>query len=295
MFVIAGASGNTGSVVARTLLAHKQKVRVLVRSEAKGAAFKELGAEVAIGDVDNAESLTAALSGASGAYFLLPGDYGSSDPMGRAMRITDIMATACERSGVAHVTLLSSIGADLPEGNGIVRSLYIAEERLGKLGIGLTALRAAYFMENWATSLGPAIQGGTLFSFLGPADRKIPMIATRDIGYLAASSLMFPTKSTRIIELAGPVDYAPNDVALALGAAAGKPISVAIAPVDGMAPMLMQFGMSQEMANEMSGLNAAINADKITFGKPEANLIRGTTTLDQVLVALLRGGPARAA
>src|SRR4051812_32312710 len=99
MFVIAGASGNTGSIVAKTLLAHQQPVRVLVRSEAKGAAWKAQGAEVAIGEVENAESLAAALHGATGLYLLLPGDYGSSDPMGRAHRIIDTVAGAVERAG----------------------------------------------------------------------------------------------------------------------------------------------------------------------------------------------------
>jgi uncharacterized protein YbjT (DUF2867 family) len=290
MYLIAGASGNTGSVVARTLLAHKQKVRVLVRSQAKGAALQALGADVAIGDVDNLESLTAALQGVSGAYFLLPGDYGSTDPFGRAARIADIMASAVEQAGVKHVTLLSSIGADLTSGNGIVQSLNIAEARLSKLSIGFTFLRAAYFMENWATSIAPALQGGNLYSFLSPAERKIPMVATQDIGVLAAYSLLFPTTTTRVIELAGPQDYSPSDVAAALATASGKPVGAVIAPVEGMAPMLMQFGMSKEMASEMAGLTVAINADGVSFNQAGSHLVRGTTTLDQVLGSLLRAG-----
>lgn len=290
MFVIAGASGNTGSVVAKTLLNHKQKVRVLVRSESKGAAFKAQGAEVAVGDVDNLDSLSAALGGASGLYVLLPGDYGSSDPMGRARRIADVITTAVERSGVPHVTLLSSVGAELPEGNGIVQSLYILEQRLAKLGIGLTAIRAAYFMENWVSSVGPAVQGGTLYSFLGPADKKIPMVATKDIGTLGAYSLLLPTRSTRIIELAGPEDYSPSDVAAVIAARVGKPIGVAVAPIEGMAPMMMQFGMSEQMAGEMAGLTAAVNADHIQFGKTGGQLVRGTTSLEEVIGGVLGAG-----
>ena len=51
MYVVAGVSGNTGSVVADTLLAQKLPVRVVVRDEAKGAPWKAKGAEVAIADL----------------------------------------------------------------------------------------------------------------------------------------------------------------------------------------------------------------------------------------------------
>jgi uncharacterized protein YbjT (DUF2867 family) len=270
-------------------------VRVLVRSEAKGAAWKAQGAEVAIGDIDNAESLTAALQGATGFYMLLPPDYGATDPMGRAHRICDIVAGAVEKAGVRQVTLLSSIGAELQSGNGIVQSLYIAEQRLAKLGIGLTFIRAAAFLENWASSLPAALGTGTLYSFQAPADRKIPTVATQDIGTIAAYSLMLQSPGTRIIELAGPEDLSPDEVAAALARVTGKNITVGVAPIEGMAPMLAQFGMSAPMAGEMAGLTSAINAGHINFGQPGTLLVRGTTSVDQVLSALLKAAPGHGA
>ena len=79
MFVIAGASGHTGSVVASTLLAQGKKVRVIVRDEKKGAAWKQKGAEVAIADLDDAKALTRALEGAEGVWALVPPSYGADD------------------------------------------------------------------------------------------------------------------------------------------------------------------------------------------------------------------------
>ncbi len=295
MFVIAGASGNTGSVLVKTLLEHKQPVRVLLRNEAKAAAFRSHGADVAMAEVDNAEALTAALKGASGAYVLLPPDLSSADPIGRGRRIAEAIAVAVERSGVPHVTLLSSVGADLESGNGIVRTLHIAEQRLAQIGMGLTCLRAGYFMENWASSFGMAMQSGTLYTFLSPVDRKIPMVATQDIGLMAAYSLMFPTRSTRIIELAGPEDYSPNDAAAMLSRASGKTIGIGVAPLAGMVPMLTQFGMHEASATEMAGLTAAINEGRITFGQPGGQLVRGTTSLEKAFVGMLRAPGTAAA
>src|SRR5437016_5265158 len=72
MYVVAGVSGNTGKVVAETLLSQKKPVRVIVRDAAKGAAWKARGAEVAVAELDDVPALTKALAGAEGAYLLLP-------------------------------------------------------------------------------------------------------------------------------------------------------------------------------------------------------------------------------
>ncbi|HWL85044.1 MAG TPA: NmrA family NAD(P)-binding protein, partial [Polyangiaceae bacterium] len=70
MFVIAGVTGNTGSVVAETLLARGEMVRVIVREAAKGASFAARGAEVAVASLDDSAALSKALAGAKGAYLL---------------------------------------------------------------------------------------------------------------------------------------------------------------------------------------------------------------------------------
>ena len=64
MFVVLGASGNTGKVVAETLLRQKKKVRVVLHDAAKGKAWSAAGADVAIADVDEGAALERAFSGA---------------------------------------------------------------------------------------------------------------------------------------------------------------------------------------------------------------------------------------
>ncbi|MBK7535553.1 MAG: NAD(P)H-binding protein [Myxococcales bacterium] len=82
MFTIAGATGNTGAVVATTLLAAKAPVRVIVRDAAKATAWRERGAEIAVADVSDLASLTAALRGSKGAYLLVPPRPSSLQPLG---------------------------------------------------------------------------------------------------------------------------------------------------------------------------------------------------------------------
>lgn len=55
MYVVLGASGNTGHVVANNLLASGQKVRVVGRNAAHLQALAAKGAETFIADVTTAE------------------------------------------------------------------------------------------------------------------------------------------------------------------------------------------------------------------------------------------------
>lgn len=76
MFVVLGATGNTGSAVVETLLNRKQSVRIIVRSTDKGAGWKAKGADVAVASLDDVPALTKAFEGATGSYLMVPPNYG---------------------------------------------------------------------------------------------------------------------------------------------------------------------------------------------------------------------------
>jgi NAD(P)-dependent dehydrogenase (short-subunit alcohol dehydrogenase family) len=96
MFVVLGASGNTGKVIAETLLRQKKKVRVVLHDAAKGKAWGEAGADVAIADVDERTALERAFSGAEGVYVLLPPNFSSSHVRVDNNRRTHTIAAAVE-------------------------------------------------------------------------------------------------------------------------------------------------------------------------------------------------------
>jgi uncharacterized protein YbjT (DUF2867 family) len=72
MFVVSGATGRTGKVVANALLAQRRAVRAVVTDAANGQALKDQGAEVTVADVEDRAALERVFSGAEGAYVLLP-------------------------------------------------------------------------------------------------------------------------------------------------------------------------------------------------------------------------------
>jgi len=94
MFVVAGVTGNTGSVVAQTLLDRKQPVRVIVRTADKGAAWKAKGAEIAVASLDDAQALTKAFKGATGAYLLVPPNYTAASYLDDRKKVADALAQA---------------------------------------------------------------------------------------------------------------------------------------------------------------------------------------------------------
>ena len=130
MYVVLGASGNTGHIVAKNLLARQQKVRVVGRNAAHLQPHAEQGAEIFIGDVTDASALTKAFHQADSAYVMIPPNVTSDDPLAYEERVSDAIAAAVKNAGVKNVVALSSIGADKPKGTGPVIGLHNLEQKL---------------------------------------------------------------------------------------------------------------------------------------------------------------------
>jgi uncharacterized protein YbjT (DUF2867 family) len=284
MFVVAGVTGHVGSVVAEQLLAKGQKVKVVVRDAAKGAAWAKKGAEVAVGELSDAASLTAALKGASGFFTLLPGDYAAPDFYAAQRKQIDAIAAAVKASGVPHVVILSSVGADLAEGNGPIKGLHHLENALRATGTKLTAIRAGYFQENVANSLAPAKGMGIFPNFIPSADYPMPMIATKDIGALAAKELLSPAAKSETVDLVGP-SYSIRQQAEKLGAALGKSLQIVDIPQAGWVDAMMQGGMPRHIAEMYAEMYGGFVSGKI---QPKGDRTEhGHTTLDEVIKGLV--------
>jgi NAD(P)H dehydrogenase (quinone) len=285
MYVIAGVTGNTGSVVATTLLSQGKPVRVIVRDAARGEPWRARGAEVAIASLEDPAALTAALRGAAGAYLLVPPRPASTRPLEENTALIASLARAVTDAKVPHVVLLSSIGAQLTAGTGPIVTVHIAERELGRTGAAVTAVRAAYFLENWGGALG-ALGQGILPTFL-PSSVPAPMVATADIGRTAARALVEGGNGRQVIELAGPREYSPDDIAAAVSTITGAQIRAQQAPLDAVVPTFASFGVSTPFAELFRELYAAAAAGKLAWEGGHRS-VRGTVTAEEVLRGLLR-------
>lgn len=285
MYVVAGVTGKTGKVAAETLLAQKQPVRVIVRDAAKASEWTAKGAEATIADLDDADALTRAFTGATGAYLLLPPQMQSTDVRVDNARRAKAYVKAIEASGVKHVVFLSSIGAQHASGTGPILSTHDAEVALRNVKADVTFVRAAYFMENWASSLF-ALGDGALPSFLAKG-HAIPMVASHDIGAVVAKALLEGGHGKSVIELAGPRDYTPEDVAAALARVTGKPIALQVGPEDAVVGALTHAGMNAHWAGLYQEMIHGVNVGHVAWEGGAARATRGTVAIDDVLRTLV--------
>ena len=273
MYVVLGASGNTGHVVANTLLASGQKVRVVGRNSTHLQPLAAKGAETFIADVTDAGALAKAFHQADSAYVMIPPHPASTDPLGYANRVSDAIVAAVQSAGIKNVVALSSIGADKASGTGPVLGLYSLEQKLNQItSANVLHLRAGYFMENTLPQANAIRQMGSVATPVR-SDLKLPMIATRDIGNAAADALLHPSfhgKQTR--ELLGQRDLTYTEVATIIGQAIGKPdLKYVQAPDDQFRAVLVQMGMSDQFARLLLEMTTALNSGYMRALEPRAS------------------------
>jgi uncharacterized protein YbjT (DUF2867 family) len=292
MFAIAGVTGHTGRAAAETLLGHGQRVRVIVREAKQGETWKARGAEVAVASLGDPGQLVQALGGLQGAYLLLPPRYDTDDLLGAHRAMVEAMSQAVRKSAVPHVVFLSSMGAELADGTGPIRSLHHAEAALTKASRQVTILRPGYFFENFATVL-PATQDGVLPTFLTPG-KRVPMAATADVGRVAAELLLDRAIETRVVEIAHVPDHTPEDIAAAVSEILGRPITLQPGPLDAVVPTFMSAGMPKGTAELFREMIGAINSGRVRHQGLPAYRRFGQLGPTDVMRGLLGGTPVHA-
>ena len=267
-YVILGATGNTGSIIADTLLLRRKKVRVVGRDEGRLKRFVRKGAEAFTGDVSDAVALTKAFRGARAAYLMLPPITSREDQE----RESDAIAKAVTESGLRYAVHLSSYGAHVPEGTGPVTGLHSSEQKLNAIGgLNVLHLRAAYYMENNLAAIS-MIQGMGIFGHALLPDLKLPMMGTRDVGDYAAQRFLdldFSGKQTR--ELLGERDLSMAGATTIIARGIGKPdLRYEQFSYDQMQQVLEQMGMPLKKAAVYIEMFKAINAGVLAAQEPRS-------------------------
>jgi uncharacterized protein YbjT (DUF2867 family) len=267
-YVILGATGNTGSIAANTLLSNRKNVRVIGRDAGRLQHFVSKGAEAFTADLNDAAALTKAFNGARAAYVMLPPISSREDQE----RESDAITKALKESGVRYAVNLSSYGAHAPKGTGPIEGLHSSEQKLNAIGgLNVLNLRPAYFMENNLAAID-MIQGMDMFGHALLPELKMPMIATRDVGAYAGQRLMdldFAGKQTR--ELLGERDLTMTEVTGVIGRAIGKPnLRYVQFSYDQMQQGLAQAGFSPKKAAIYVEMFKAINEGVIAAREPRS-------------------------
>jgi uncharacterized protein YbjT (DUF2867 family) len=250
MITVMGATGQVGGAIARQLLAAGEEVRAIGRSAAALAELAAAGAHPLMGDAGEVDFLSRAFAAADAVFTMLPFDPSAPDYRAHQTRLGEAIAEAIQGAGVRRVVALSSIGADVPAGTGVLTALYAQEQRLAALAeVHLLALRPGSFFENFLAAVDAIEHEGGYADIFAP-DIPMPMIAVRDVATGAADALRRRDWHGHLVrEMPGPRDLSYAEATRILGARLGRPNADYLQlPEDETATVLAGYGFSPDAA-----------------------------------------------
>jgi uncharacterized protein YbjT (DUF2867 family) len=283
MFAVTGITGQVGGAVARALLSAGRPVRGIVRNAEKGASWAEQGCQIAVADIADASAMTDALKGAEAAFLMVPPVFDPAPGFPEARAVASALTKAIQSARPGRVVYLSTIGAQSERTNLLSQHTMI-ENALRAVDGPVTFLRPGWFMENSVWDVAPARDTGAIPSFLYPLDKTFPMIATADIGSLAAELMQGPWTGHRVVELEGPRRLSSHDIAAAFSEILGKPVQAEVVPHDQWDGLFRQQGMKnpEPRIQMLDGFNEGW----IDFEFP-GQVRKGATDFETVLRSLV--------
>lgn len=284
MYAITGITGQVGGALARSLLGAGKPVRAVVRNAAKSEPWASQGCEIAVADMLDAKALAEAFRGADGVFVLPPSEFDPSPGFPEARAVIGAVKAALEKSRPRHVVCLSTIGAQSAQPN-LLTQRTIMEDELSHLPMPVTFLRPAWFMENYSWDVAPARDNGVIASFLQSLDKAFPMIATADIGRLAAELIQDDYDGKRVVELEAAKRYTPNEVAAAFAKILGHPVKAEVVPRDTWSALFKSQGMKDPIPRIQ--MLDGFNEGWIEFEGSASTRQKGPTDLATVLKALV--------
>jgi uncharacterized protein YbjT (DUF2867 family) len=261
--IVTGSLGHISKPLTQTLVQKGHSVTVISSKSERQAAIEAIGAKAAIGTIEDAEFLTATFAGADVVYLMEALSSGSFfdqdlDIMAAHNQIAHNYAQAIQQSGVKRVVHLSSIGAHMDKGNGILAFHYQVENILNKLpaDVAITFMRPVGFYYNLLAFINTIKTQGAIVSNYG-GDDKEPWVSPMDIA-AAITEEMGKSFEGRKIRYVASDELSPNEVASILGEAIGKPeLKWAVIPDEELLNGLLAAGMNPGIAKGFVEMNAS--------------------------------------
>lgn len=242
------------------------------------------GCGIALAETTDAAALIKAFEGAEGVFVMLPPIFDPKPGFVEALPMVAALATALDATRPAKIVCLSTIGAQAKQPN-LLNVLGILEQSLSSLPIPIAFLRAAWFMDNAAADIASARDRGVIDSYLLPLDKPVPMVATSDIGRVAAELLQERWSGRRIVDLEGPRRVTPHDLAATFAKLLGRPVHAEDVPRAEWESRFIAQGMKNPTPR-MQMLDG-FNEGWIEFEKGEAGSRKGAVSLETALESLI--------
>lgn len=282
--VILGATGNVGSKISEILIDEGHHVILIARNTEKLEEYRSSGAEIIAADITDVERVMSAFANADSAFILLPDNVMAEDTRTYQRAVTSGLIEAIERSGIKYIVNMSSIGAHMHEGNGMIAGTGEQEVRLNQLkDVNVLHIRSAYFMENFLRTIG-MVKSKRINGTAAEGDHAIPMVATQDVAGVAAAHLAnldFTGKSVHAVM--GPKDYTYREFTNIVGRATGNPeLPYVQIPLEQAKKIFLENGFSEDFVDNLLGMAIAIKSGIMNYQKRDSSTITPTTAEDFV-------------
>lgn len=246
MILLTGATGTSGSEIAKELLRRHVPFRALVRNASKAQNLETGGVELVEGDLNEPETLDRALDGVKRALLLTAPDPQSVEQQGNFI-------SAAKRAGVKHIVKFSAMGSDVNSPAQLLRWHGQIENELQGSGIPFTFLQPNSFMQNFV-GMKAMIAQGTIYAPM--KQTPLTVVDTRDIAAVAAATLTDAGHEGRVYVITGPEALTHEEIAAKLSAALGHRIQYVDVPLDGFRQSMQQAGMPAFLADGITELYA---------------------------------------
>ncbi len=221
--ILTGSLGNISKPLAVELLQKGHSVTVISSNPDKQKEIETLGASAAIGSIKDVDFLAAIFNGGDAVYCMVPpADNEEPDRRIFYSRIATNYVAAIKESRIKRIIHLSTFGADLDKGTGILLGAYDAENIFNQLkNVNITHIRPTYFYYNLNNFIKMIKYQGVINANYG-GDRRFPMVAPADIADAIAEEIQ-KIHSENKIKYVSSDERSGNEIATVLGRAIGKP------------------------------------------------------------------------
>lgn len=246
--LITGATGSTGKNAIKKLQELKVPVRALVhKKDARSEQLSTQGVEIVDGDLSNFDSVSAALKGITGAYFLYP------IQVPGILEATAFFTQAAIEEGVSFIVNMSQISARRVAKSHAAQDHWIAERLFDRSGIPVAHLRPTFFAE-WLMYVAKFIkkQSELILPF---GEARYAPIAAEDLGRVVASILADPVSHAgQVYPLFGPKELTQYEIAGILSEVLGRKITYVPMEIEAFKAVLKDMGRTPHFIQHISAV-----------------------------------------
>lgn len=261
--IVTGSLGHISKPLTLELVQNGHSVTVISSNPEKKEEIESLGASAAIGSLEDVDFLIQTFTGADAVYTMVPpNNYFDHqlDLWAYYRQLGENYSAAIAQTGIKRVVNLSTFGAHLEAGSGILTGARSVEQILNQLplDVAITHMRPTSFYYNLYAYI-PSIKNNDIIAANYGADDVVPWVSPVDIAAAIAEEITTPLVGKKVRYVASE-EVTCNEAASILGQAIGKPeLNWITVSDDEVLNNLVAIGMNPRIAAGLVEMYASLH------------------------------------